>query len=332
MKILFKTIQRPKNELRPDEQADYQSDLLFHGLRSIYGADCVDIPKKDYMYETYPKENTTSLWGRGFTYSRTLPDISIDRTLVPQDCDLVIFSVHHSLQFNHDYQLREFFNLGVSADKVIVVDGHDWPQYNRKLAHIAPHYFKRELDESAPKHIKPVWFAFPKNKIVKEVPEKVRDFARIYPGSNEPHWPKNSRASHVFTDEESYYQEYRESRFAFTCKKGGWDCMRHLEIMCNGCVPIFTDIEDCPERTCRSLEKILLGLVKRMDGLDLPHFSSASPYCYPGYMAAFGQESWTGNNEHWLEVASYLLEHAQAVCHTEYLANNVVKDWRNNES
>ena len=38
-------------------------------------------------------------------------------------------------------------------------------------------------------------------------------------------------------------------------KKSGWDCMRHYEILANGCVPVFLDINNCPELTMTSLPK-----------------------------------------------------------------------------
>lgn len=306
MKILFKTIQRPKNQLRMDEQADYQSDLLFHGLRTLFGEQCVDVPKKDYMYETYPKEMAGQLWGRGFTYSRTLEDIPVDRTLSPKDADLVIFSIHHSVQFLFDYQIEEYIKLCMPSNKIAVVDGHDWPKYNEKLASLCHNYFKRELDGTARPHMKPVWFAIPKEKMVTEVPNKVRDFARIYPGSTEPHWPKNSRASHVFTTEEDYYKEYQESRFAFTCKKGGWDCMRHMEILGNGCIPIFTDIENCPSNTCFNLPKRYLSLLK-MSPLSIFNHKGEKVRCAGGHEIDFPRATWEGTEEHFLEMINDIL-------------------------
>lgn len=39
------------------------------------------------------------------------------------------------------------------------------------------------------------------------------------------------------------------SLFAVTFKKAGWDCMRHLEIIAAGALPVFTDIADLPAGT-----------------------------------------------------------------------------------
>jgi hypothetical protein len=41
-------------------------------------------------------------------------------------------------------------------------------------------------------------------------------------------------------------------------KKGGWDCMRHYEIVMCGCVPYFVDIEQCPENTMALWDKQML--------------------------------------------------------------------------
>ena len=37
--------------------------------------------------------------------------------------------------------------------------------------------------------------------------------------------------------------------------KGGWDCLRHYEILMNGCIPLFLDIKNCPKDTISTLPK-----------------------------------------------------------------------------
>jgi len=70
-------------------------------------------------------------------------------------------------------------------------------------------------------------------------------------------------------DEEREYNEmYQESRFAYTCKKGGWDCLRHYEILANGCIPIFKEIGNCPEKTLTTFPK---ELVKEANQKLLPY-------------------------------------------------------------
>ena len=48
---------------------------------------------------------------------------------------------------------------------------------------------------------------------------------------------------------------YANSIFAITNKKLGWDCLRHYEILMNGCIPLFFNIEDCPKLILKTLPK-----------------------------------------------------------------------------
>ena len=58
--------------------------------------------------------------------------------------------------------------------------------------------------------------------------------------------------------EAEYYGVYKASRFALTQKKGGWDCLRHYEILANGAIPIFEELDKCPLDTLSSFPKTLL--------------------------------------------------------------------------
>jgi len=59
-------------------------------------------------------------------------------------------------------------------------------------------------------------------------------------------------------DEKEYNENYQESLFAFTQKKGGWDSLRHYEILSNGCLPIFKNLNECPFHTLTTLPKELI--------------------------------------------------------------------------
>jgi len=49
-------------------------------------------------------------------------------------------------------------------------------------------------------------------------------------------------------------------------KKAGWDSLRTLEIMANGCLPIFLDLDKCHAQTCIQLPKAeLLEVLKYSD-------------------------------------------------------------------
>lgn len=64
---------------------------------------------------------------------------------------------------------------------------------------------------------------------------KIREFADLGPGET----GDKSNYRYGPDDEAAYHKMYQNSLFALTKKKGGWDCLRHYEILANGCIPIF---------------------------------------------------------------------------------------------
>jgi len=60
-------------------------------------------------------------------------------------------------------------------------------------------------------------------------------------------------------EEDEYNKHYQESLFAYTGKKGGYECLRHYEILANGCLPIFKDIINCPDICLSTLPKNLIN-------------------------------------------------------------------------
>lgn len=61
-----------------------------------------------------------------------------------------------------------------------------------------------------------------------------------------------------FNNEEEYYNAYKQAKWGLTKKKNGWDCLRHYEIIANGCLPLFENLENCPENTLSNFPKQLL--------------------------------------------------------------------------
>ena len=97
--------------------------------------------------------------------------------------------------------------------------------------------------------IYPIGFSIPTCKIVPEIPIKSELFSYIN--------PKNT-ATYIYTTETDYYNDYKESVFDYTCCKGGWDCLRHYEILANGCIPWFYELDKCPKNTLTHLPKKLI--------------------------------------------------------------------------
>lgn len=230
---------------------DYQCDMLFHGLRTLFGAAIVDANRIAHMYRAdYPEDSRRKreLYGRGFTLFGLLgSDDAVDRDDVPakiarQFYDLVIFgSVRRCQTFIHDV-LDHY-----PSDRVAFVDGEDDQLIAASLLGRGL-YFKRELNAAGP-WVAPIQFAIPAEKIAADPQPKTKVQAYVD--------PRDTR-TYIYDTEPAYYADYAESLFGFTMKKAGWDCLRHYEIMANGCIPNFEDIQSCPVWTMMSLPKFEL--------------------------------------------------------------------------
>jgi hypothetical protein len=95
----------------------------------------------------------------------------------------------------------------------------------------------------------PISFSIPKEKICDGYNAKTKILSNLIPGDI---------STYIYNTEEEYYNEYKKSYFAITKQKFGWDCMRHYEILANGCIPYFINIEKCPPNTMYFLPKYLL--------------------------------------------------------------------------
>jgi len=232
--------------------SDYQNDLVFYGLRELYGDDVVDSTQIISLYKEYEnKIHPRHLWG-GMTTFWLIGDNNIDRTNIEQKIkdqfyDLIIYG---SIKRCKDYY--DIVSNHYLADKIILIDGNDEseldPLYKKHL------YFKRELVNEHP-NLKPITFAIPTPKLAKPNKNKSQEYATCIPGQPE---------TYVFKEEQPYYEDYQKSYYGVTMKKAGWDCMRHYEILGNYCMPYFTDLEDCPKDTLSSFPKGLLLEAKEL--------------------------------------------------------------------
>lgn len=121
--------------------------------------------------------------------------------------------------------------------------------------------------------ILPISFSIPECKIVKEIPAKTQLLATNIPGKSE---------TYIFPTEAEYYADYQRSVFAITHKKAGWDCLRHYEILANGCIPYFTDLSECPQEMLALFPKNLVKeamIASSKPGFDpIPHIQALLEY------------------------------------------------------
>lgn len=236
MKILY---------LTKGDHVDYQDDCLLIGLRELFGSDVVDYNKREHNYTSYDEEAAKKLYGMGMSVTRILSDIEIDRTDITSKIKNKYFDyiVYGSIWRCKDYieKILEYY----PKDKVIAVDGEDETNIH-KVFDLGILYFKREL---VYKHerLLPISFAIPTDK-VNFVKDKTREIAICDP---------RDRSTYIYKNEPDYYKGYQEACVGITIKKAGWDCMRHYEILANGCLPYFIGIDKCPELTMASFPKQL---------------------------------------------------------------------------
>jgi hypothetical protein len=189
------------------------------------------------------------LWGKGFTTTYLIDNNNVDRSNIEEKIkdkyfDLIIYgSVSRCLDY-YDIVSKIY-----SSNKVFLIDGDDSPNIH-VLSSIHP-YFKRELITN---EFIPIHFAIPECKITTNKLVKIQDYGSIIPGHD----------GYKFNIEQEYYDDYNKSYFGVTMKKAGWDCMRHYEILANNCIPYFTDLEKCPNRTLTNLPKELLLEAKEL--------------------------------------------------------------------
>jgi hypothetical protein len=253
MKILF---------IGPGKGLEYMCDTVFHGLKMLYGKDIHENIDRWYMYESLSAAEKAKLYGKGFTLCGTLPaDLSnkasfpqIKKMLKERYFDYVIYG---SIWRNHDYfsLVRRFY----PEEKIIFIDGEDGTQIHKYFLNKGI-YFKRELEHKVP-GVFPVGFGIPKCKIAARVGAKSRMLAEIIPGE---------LSTYIYNREEDYYAGYSSACFAITKKKAGWDSLRHYEILANGCIPYFIDLQNCPADTLHLLPKQLILEAKRLFAQKIP--------------------------------------------------------------
>jgi hypothetical protein len=260
--------------------ANYIVDGIIHGARSLFGENAVDSHRLWYLYKntaTQNKEHLKHLWGKGFSYTGMLGDDSyVDRTDIQNKIkrhyfDRIIIPIHHTKcdhygdMHNHLNYVLQFYN----ANKICFVDTWDLPNFDPSVSVRCP-YFKRELLPEHVNHAHPLGGGWIPKEKYRGWQEKKYDFAPLIPASNVNH-PNNHehRKTYIYEDEKSYYDMYASSYFAYTCKKGGWDCMRHYEILANYCMPYFTDLESCPDTCMVDYPKGLMLRAKQLRGVEL---------------------------------------------------------------
>ena len=234
--------------LNINAQNDFLEVSILNGLRSLLGKDCVDYPRKKIMYHDFSDISKDELHGRGFTLlTEPIEDMSEEERAL-KDFDAVLYGCGHMYG---EGRVKEFSKL--ANGNTWVLDGHDlFGDAPRKIKFngedvIGVQFrksFKRELVEKVP-DVYPTGFGIPKHRIRPiNLTKKDQLYQKTAPDNslfNKVEDIGGGFSHHKFTEEEDYYNDLSRSWFGLTCQKGGWDCMRHYEIMAAGSVLLFRD-------------------------------------------------------------------------------------------
>jgi len=287
MKILYITNYNSIAQASGGFISDYQNDLVFHGLRELFGDDVVDSTQIISLYKEYEgKIPSQHLWG-GMTTFWLIGDNNIDRTNIEEKIkdryyDLIIYGSIKRCKNYYDLVSKYY-----PPNKVILIDGNDEsdldPLYEKHL------YFKRELIINHP-NLLPITFGIPTCKLTTPNKNKIQEYATCIPGQPE---------TYVFKSEQLYYEDYQKSYYGVTMKKAGWDCMRHYEILSNYCMPYFIGLEDCPKNTLINFPKELL-----LEGRELANNFDEQKY----FIILDKLFDYTKNNLTTKSLAQYVIE------------------------
>jgi len=248
MRMLFITT---KNKLY---QGDLLENTILHGLRSCLGDECVDYPKKKVMYHDFSEVHKDNIHGRGFSLLTTpIKDIS-NRNIFDQHFDVVLYGdghiygegrnvIYESLAFGNVWFLDGHDLYGHAPNKIVFDDEEIiGTQFNNS--------FKRELTKSSHKNVYPTGFGIPKERLLKfntaikhQLFQKTVPDHAVFRNINDL---GGGFKHHKFSIESEYYNDLSSSWFGLTCKKGGWDCLRHYEIIAAGACLLFRDYDKKP--------------------------------------------------------------------------------------
>lgn len=249
MRILFVTTVDAKS------QGDLLEVSILHGLREVLGEDCVDFPRKKVMYHDWSSTKKEELHGGGFTlYRKPIKDLS-EKQRELDNFDYVIYGVSNAYG---QQEIKEINNL-VPKENIWHLDGHDLYGNAPRMINFQGeeiigvqknNCFKRELVENV-RNVHPIGFGIPEYQI-RDVDFSLKNqiYQKTAPDSalfKEVNDLGGGRSHHIFTDENDYYDDLSKSWIGLTCKKGGWDCLRHYEIIASGALLLFRDYDLKPK-------------------------------------------------------------------------------------
>ena len=249
---------------------DYLDECVLIGHKELFCSQVVDVNKKLSLYTDYPDEMKYRLYGRGYTLTQNIEPHECDRDDIENKIrnkfyDYVVYAKIENCNDYFDLVYEHY-----PKNRIALLDGGDWMNIHPSVTYDTM-FFKRECflgmsNVNYSKYfnnIKPISFAFPTKRITRSQ-NKSKLLSTINPLDRTTYFDKDNPSEYKFKTEKEYYEEYQSSRFAITCQKAGWDCLRHYEIIGNGCIPLFHRVENAPPGTISMLPRRLLLQIRTM--------------------------------------------------------------------
>ncbi len=242
--------------LREGRNIDHVSDMVWMNL--------VIDKRINFFSNSYPSflfntdgdhsSNIKTAHGKGFTLYGKLEKSEFidccvsDYEIFYDEYDYVIYPSIRKFDKYFWVSLKRF-----GPDKVIAIDGDDDECISWHSKYCI--YFKRETSSIAYSNgINPIQYFIPK-PIIENIKNQTREFtSKKYLLA--PCDPRD-RGTFIYTKEKNYFQQYKESFFAYTEIRGGADALRHYEIIASGAVPYFGNIELVPRYCLNNYPKKL---------------------------------------------------------------------------
>jgi hypothetical protein len=204
-----------------DLKLDQNVDMIFIDTYHVYGQLKRELDKFSKLANKYiimHDTNVDEIYGECIRVGDD-PSLLSKSTNIPVNEILkgLKFAINEFLENNNDWVLHEIFinNNGLTILKKI-------ENHNKKLL--------------------PISFSIPEEKICKNIDISIKTKIEAFVKPSE-----DRNKKYKYDNEEDYYNDYKNSFFAHTCKRNGWDSLRHYEILANNCIPYFNNIDECPK-------------------------------------------------------------------------------------
>ena len=265
---------------------DYLCASLFHGLREIYGANCVDLPRYDCMYAPIRQGVLNKIRGHGFSLYGLLedmPKLEEERFFIWQK-NIATFDLYIIADIWNNWRMLDQLLEHVEPQRILILDGDDtnrvfpWNNWRtswssilgkKKLLKNCLGYAKREIPAQwreaigpsiqllpnrmyrslLPDNLLPISFGIPASKIsYVTARQKTQRFTThiVDEDIRKAFRQHQNTGSYVFSNEQDYYADIQKSMYGITTKRGGWDCLRHYEFAANGAVLCFKELDEKP--------------------------------------------------------------------------------------